>query len=114
MTEKHNYYSKCDTATAKKTKCDILTVTNSECDQKDAQKSSVIFYKSKQLVSICSSYGPLNHDILDNDPMNKHGCGTSEINLVECVRIISKEYPIHNTLMKRNHLEGRPGPVQTT
>jgi hypothetical protein len=50
----------------KKTKCNILTVKNSKCDQKDAQKLSVIFEKSKQSMSLCSSYRPLDYDFMDN------------------------------------------------
>jgi hypothetical protein len=43
--------------------------------------------------------------------MNKHKRGTSEIGLVD-VRILPKEYPIDNILMKKNHMEGRPGSAQ--
>jgi hypothetical protein len=54
---------------SKKTKCNILTVKNSKCDQKDAHKLSVIFKKSKQSMSLCSSYRPLDYDFMDNLPI---------------------------------------------
>jgi hypothetical protein len=41
--------------------------------------------------------------------MNKYKQGSSEIGLVECEDHIKREYPIHNILLKRNYVEGRPG-----
>ncbi len=69
VTEKPNYYSKCVNKTVKRDKMWYFNSENSECDQKDAQKLSVVIWKTKQLASIGSSYGLLYHDIFDNVPL---------------------------------------------